>query len=348
MAQKENPKNDPVPISKPGRSKALPILPTHITPDHVRAAERGLKYLKRVQSSDGGFTGTADGGAYPIAMSALAGMAFVASGSTSSRGPYADQVKKVLRYLMRFQRKEGTISGPTQDNGRPMFGHGFALLFFATLYGMENDKDLRERLALKIKRAVALTARGQSRQGGWLYFPGGGDEGSVTITQLQALRACHNAGFIVPEKTIKKAIKYLERCRTPKGGIKYSLASGNDTRLPISAAAVACLYNAGAYDSKLAKDCLNYVYKKFKKNKSWSGGKLGGHAYYAHLYAAQAFYTAGDKYWRDYFPKYSRMLLGLQQKDGSWVGDGVGPVFGTACALVVLQLPYKFLPIYQR
>jgi hypothetical protein len=83
------------------------------------------------------------------------------------------------------------------------------------------------------------------------------------------------------------------------------------------------------------------------KAKSWND-EVAGHAYYSHLYASQAFYTAGDNYWDEYFPQASQRLIALQEKDGSWNGDGVGPVFGTACACIILQLPYKFLPIYQR
>jgi prenyltransferase beta subunit len=333
----------------PSVSSSEPLLPKHVTKKQVAALEKGLAWLAKAQASDGGFTSTQDGTTYPIAMTSLAGMAFLAGGNTTSRGPYADQVKKALRYLMKFQKKNGLITGPSEDSGRPMFGHGFALLFFGTLYGMENDPELRKELAARIKKAIRLTARGQDSYGGWLYYPGGGNEGSVTITQVQALRACHNSGFVVPEKTVKNAIKYLERCETSEGGIKYSFGMGGDrTQMPITCAAVSTLYNAGTYDSPLAKRCMKLVRGSFKKLKRWSGGRIGGHAYYAHFYAAQAFYTAGDEYWAEYFPKFSVMLLEQQKEDGSWVGDSVGPVFGTALATIILQLPYKLLPIYQR
>ena len=324
------------------------LLPTHITPDHVRALERGLEWLKRNQSSDGSWSGTSDGAFYPIAMAGLGGMAFLASGSTSSRGPYADQVRKTLRFALRSTTGTGLISSANEDNGRPMFGHGFMLLFLATLYGMENDQAVRDEMAPKIRKALRLTARGQSNLGGWLYYPGGGDEGSVTITQMQALRACHNAGFTVPSKTVELAIKYLEKCKTPEGGIRYSFASHPSTQMPITAAAVATLYNAGAYDSDLAKTCLEVVRKEFRQLKSFEGGQIGGHAYYSHLYAAQAFYQAGDDVFAEYFPKATGFLLKLQKPDGSWEGDGIGAVFGTSVACIILQLPYKFLPIYQR
>jgi hypothetical protein len=164
---------------------------------------------------------------------------------------------------------------------------------------------------------------------------------------VQALRAAHNAGFLVPKAVIDSAGDYLEKCRTPEGGIRYSLLSGGGPRLPISAAAVATLYNAGQFDSPIAVDCLKYVWDQFRATDQWSKG--GGHDYYTHLYASQAYYMAGDKFWDEYCPEVREQLLSMQDKsDGSWNGDGIGKTYGTAIALIILQLPYKYLPVYQR
>ncbi len=147
-------------------------------------------------------------------------------------------------------------------------------------------------------------------------FPVAGDEGSVTVTQVQALRAAHNAGFLVPRAVIEESVKYLERCRTTEGGIEYSLRSGSGPRLAISAAAVATLYNAGQFDSTIATDCLKYVWDQFRAHEGWDKG--GGHNFYSHLYAAQGFYMAGDQYWDKYFPSTRDQLLAMQSPEGSW------------------------------
>ena len=322
------------------------LLPKHVTDKSQLAVAKGLAYLAKTQGQDGSWRNASDGAQYPVSMTALAGMAFLANGNTTSRGPYADNVRKIVRYLIRQQSSTGLIAGPGGENGRPMYGHGFSMLFLATAYGMETDSRIREQMHEVIHNAIGLTARGQSAMGGWTYTPGAGDEGSVTITQMQALRAAHNAGFTVPPKTIENAIRYLERCKTPDGGIRYSFNSGNETRLPISAAAVCCLYSAGEYDSSLADSCLELIYKNFLNNKTnWN---RYGHSYYANFYAAQAFYQAGDEYWDTFFPVTRDQLLSQQAEDGSWNGDGVGPTYGTSLSLIILQLPYKFLPIYQR
>ena len=42
---------------------------------------------------------------------------------------------------------------------------------------------------------------------------------SVTITQMQALRACRNAGITVPKEILKKGIEYLLHSTTERGGV---------------------------------------------------------------------------------------------------------------------------------
>jgi hypothetical protein len=228
-----------------------------------------------------------------------------------------------------------------------MHGHGFATMFLACVYGMESDPSLRDRTKEVIDKAVRLTSEGQSPDGGWYYTPGSNyDEGSVTVTQVQALRAAHNAGLYVPRGTIADAVHYIERCSMPEGGIGYSLRRLDEPRLPISAAAVATLYNAGQYDAPVANRCLEYVWRHFKTNHGWGSGS---HAFYCQLYASQAFYMAGDEYWDEYFPNARDQLIAMQNKgEGSWQGDRIGKAYGTAIALVILQLPYKYLPVFQR
>jgi prenyltransferase beta subunit len=329
-------------------ARAEDRLPKHITAKTQASIKKALDYLATTQTEDGNWNGTSDAIAYPTVMASLAGMAFLAHGDTPSRGPYAENIRRTENFIIGNARPSGIISSPGDEaQGQTMYGHGFSLLFLSEVYGMETDPRTHETLKKVIQNAIKLTASGQSGEGGWTYVPGGGDEGSVTVTQMQGLRAAHNAGFNVPKGTIEAAVKYLEKCKTPEGGICYSLASGGPPRLAISAAAIATLYNAGQYDSKLADDCLHFVITQFDTTKGqWNKGS--GHDFYTHLYASQAFYQAGDKYWDAYFPATRDELLGMQNANGTWDGDGIGPVYGTAIGAIILQLPYKFLPIYQR
>jgi len=322
------------------------VLPKHINAETIKAVRAGLDYLAATQGSDGAW-GDEGGRAYPVAISSLAGMAFLAQGNTPTRGRHAPQIQATIDYLLKCSQPSGLLTGPGQDSGQPMHGHGFAMMFLASVYGMETKESTRHRIKEAVDNAVALTSKGQSGAGGWTYIPGAGDEGSVTVTQVQGLRAAHNAGFSVPRGTIEQAVQYIEKCSTPEGGIRYSLGSGGGARLAISAASVATLYNAGEFDAPVAERCLDYVWRSFKATDGWSKG--GGHDYYCQLYASQGFYMAGDKYWDEYFPSTRDALLKNQDKgDGSWPGDYIGKAYGTSIALIILQLPYKYLPVFQR
>jgi hypothetical protein len=328
-----------------GNAAEKEVLPKHVTPETLKAVTKGLDYLAAKQADDGSWI-TGGGEAYPVAMTGLAGTAFLAHGHSPTRGKYARNVQGAVEFLVRCATPTGLLTGPNQDSGQPMHGHGFALMFLASVYGMITKESLRQQVRAAVRKAVTLTSQGQSAQGGWTYVPGTGDEGSVTVTQVQALRAAHNSGFLVPKAVIEEAVKYLEKCRTPEGGIQYSLHSGGGPRLAISAAAVATLYNAGQFDSGIATDCLKYVWDLFRAHEGWDKG--GGHSYYTHLYASQGFYMAGDQYWDAYYPPTRDQLIGMQMPDGSWNGDGIGQVYGTSIAVIILQLPYKYLPVFQR
>jgi hypothetical protein len=327
------------------RAAQKEVLPKHITPETLKSVIKGLDFLSIKQADDGSWI-MGGGEGYPVAMTALAGTAMLAHGNSPTRGKYAKNILGAVEYLVRCATPTGLLTGPSQDSGQPMHGHGFALMFLACVYGMITKESLRQKVQAAVRKAVTLTSQGQSLHGGWTYIPGAGDEGSVTVTQVQALRAAHNAGFLVPKAVIEEAVRYLERCKTPEGGIQYSLFAGGGPRLPISAAAVATLYNAGQFDSTIATDCLKYVWDKFRATEGWDKGD--GHAFYAHLYASQGFYMAGDQYWDAYFPATRDQLLAMQGPDGSWPGEGVGVVYGTSIATIILQLPYKYLPIFQR
>src|SRR5262245_6084432 len=159
----------------------------------------------------------------------------------------------------------GNPLNPTEAS-RYMYGHGFGLLFLASVYGEEEDADRRKNLEKILTKAVEFCGKAQTERGGWGYVSaadgGGFDEGSVTITQLQAVRAARNAGIVVPKTIVDKAIKYLKDCTTPRGGVIYSLAHGAPAagaeRPPLTAAAIACSFSAGDYKSELAKQWIKF------------------------------------------------------------------------------------------
>ena len=67
--------------------------------------QRGLLWLSRNQGVDGAWRNAGGYGTYPAAMTGLAGMAFVASGSTPTRGRYWKEVRRGVNFLAKAASK---------------------------------------------------------------------------------------------------------------------------------------------------------------------------------------------------------------------------------------------------
>jgi len=315
-------------------------------PKWEAAIEKGLKWVAKTQSAIGHWTA----GGYPTAMTALAGTALVASGSTTIQGPYSKHIRKAVDYLLSPQklRPNGLIGDPQTDN-RYTYGHGFSMLFLSQVLGEEEDEERREELVAALEKACDFSAKAQTPSGGWGYVSAKDgnnfDEGSTTITQVQGLRGCRNAGIVVPAEVIDNAKEYIYSCKNPDGGISYSSRNRGSSRPAITAAALATLYNAGDYDSKHVPEMLEYC-KKNLQNLS-EGPNSFGHWHYTYLYYSQVVYRQGDKEWIPFRDKLYNHIIKEQQPDGSWSGN-IGPIYVTACNLIMLQLDKAYLPIYQR
>ncbi len=323
--------------------------PDMVTPQAEAAIQKGLAHLAGQQDARGSWAGGQGyGGSYKAAMTGLAGVALLSSGSTPTRGPHAKNVRKAIHWVLSQQGPTGLICSRAEES-RSMYGHGFSTLFLAESLGMAGSKRLERRIRVALQRAVKLTEAAQSPLGGWIYTPSArSDEGSVTVTQVQALRACQNAGVSVNRAVIEKSFAYLKKSQVQDGGIAYSarqVRGGQGSSRPaITAAALTCLYSAGKYNDPLTKSTLKYCLKRYPAMLS---GRRSGHFYYTHLYLAEALYQHGGKPWKDYYPKMRDWLI-KSQKNGAWQGDNVGTVYGTSIAVIILQLPYGYLPVVQK
>jgi squalene cyclase len=314
-----------------------------ITSAQEAAINRAAEWLGRTQNRDGSWHAHGGDGAYACAMTGLAGLALLACGNTPARGKFGAHILRGINFLLKCQDSTGLIC--TAGDSRAMYGHGFAMTFLAECYGMGPGQELGPRIKDCLTKAVKLTQRAQSSLGGWYYSPNSSmDEGSVTITQVQALRACRNVGIEVAYKVLERAIDYIKKSQQPDGGIAYRVGM-TDSRPALTAAGAELLMMAGQYQAPETRKAIEFVKKYISATNT-----RGAHDSYTTFYTAQAMHQEGGKAWEQYFQDRRKRYLAEQGRDGSWQYSGWGSssVFDTAVATIVLCLPFEYLPIYQR
>jgi len=301
-----------------------------LSPAAERAIDAGLRWLAGQQNADGSW-----GLRYHEASTAVALMALMLKGHFPETGPYGEAMDKGVAFLIERARRGGGYMGVN------MYEHGLATLALSEVWGMSERNEIRDTL----KRAVEVILRAQSPKGGWRYEPRPRDADiSVTVMQIVALASAREAGIHVPSQTIDKALRYVKGLQV-RGSGGFGYTGPSHPEFARSAAGVMALLMCGERDSREVLMGLEYLRQlppgKFTAAKFY---------YYGHYYAIQAMYQAGESYYQQWYPNISDAMLARQREDGSWDGGegGSGPAFSTSMAILVLGVPYRFLPIYQR
>jgi hypothetical protein len=321
-----------------------------ITPATEASINAGLVWLAAHQDEDGAFGQEEDGAFGSVTkyrhnpgVAGLCGLALLASGSTPGRGPFGDAISRTVDYVLSCARPSGyLVEADWSYYHGPMYGHGFATMFLAEVYGMSPRDEVRDVL----KRAVELIVDTQNEQGGWRYTPETHDADiSVTVCQAMALRAARNAGISVPKETIDRLVQYIERSQNPDGGFRYRLLEAPESKFPRSAAALVALYTSGVNEGPVIERGLDYVMQYVPGGR---GSRNQEYYAYGQYYAVQATWHAGGKYWDVWYPAARDELVQLQLTEGNWSDPWIGNEYATAMALIVLQLPNNLLPIFER
>jgi hypothetical protein len=342
---------------------------TVITAEHKLAVDRGLAWLAENQNADGSWTAkigrkvntgydyTGEDG--HVGVTSLACIAFLAGGHQLGRGNYGKVIERGLNFVLESAQEDGYIT----RNKTRMYSHAFATLFLAQIYGMTHREDVR----VKLQKAIDFIVSCQNEEGGWRYVPfESQSDMSIVVCQVIALRAARNIGIRVPKETIDRASAYVRDSAITEdnlasmgrfnrssliGSFKYQKEGANRSSFALTAAGVTALNGLGIYSDERIKEGLDYL-RRYLDSFLERYGKLGqGHYFfwYGSYYGVQANYMAGEPFWTPYFTNLRTELLAMQQKDGSFPnGIGPGPAFGTAMGVLILEIPYRFLPIFQR
>jgi hypothetical protein len=332
-----------------------------------KALEKALDFLVRKQTEQGDFTGFYKKHAGTTGLSL---MAFV--GGDCVAKDYTENIKRAVDFIKtkyhpssdyekgsQKQAREGGLIG----RSHPMYEHGIATLAFTETLVETNDLSLEPI----IEDAIQLILRAQNTEnkpeslegpvspdskhyGGWRYQPYSLDSDlSVSGWPILALKAAINAGFIVPDWSLQKALHFLQACFDESDGSFGYMGQGRGNSCVRAGIGALCLQLIGDKKDPRIPPAL-----RFMQNNPpvWNHEDPGnGYPFYYWYYGTRAMVNEGGENWRIWKDWMCRLLVDNQNSDGSWSSSQSEknmPVYTTALGALMLELCCGHLPIYMR
>ncbi len=254
--------------------------------------QAGLKWLALHQSADGHWDADKYGAGHEDAVlghdrhgasthhSAVTGLTLLAllgSGNTHRDGPYAENVRRGLNYLLSIQGPDGNLGGQAETYAF-MYCHGMATFAMSEAYAMTHDR----RLEQPLRAAIGYTLASQNlATGGWRYQPRESGDLSQLGWQLMSLKSAELAGIPMPGPTRNGAVRFIKSVSSGSNG---GLASYRPYEAPsrsMTAESLVCRQFLGmTRDNPSADEAGDYLLGELPdKNKInlyyWYYGTLG-------------------------------------------------------------------------
>lgn len=316
-----------------------------ITDESRASMIKGTKWLFKAINQDGG-AGLDIATPSDVACTSVVGMALLSQGNTAQEGEYKTKQKALSRFLLSRVEKMGGTGSLQRERSQiegdlgPYATHFFCTIFLSQSIGESPDLD-RTRAA--ISRLEKYISSNQHRDGSW------GQEAwapmLATACGWLSLRAANFAGVKVSGSS-DNAGEFLVR-RMPRLGRSWGSGSWYH-RLYGTASGLRVLYALGRDNESKAQRALADILALIEKGNRTFGG-AGGEEYLTFHLMTEMLMQKGGRDWRRWYPTVRDKLIKVQNKDGSWTGHHciTSRTFSTACALMVLSAPNRYLPISQ-
>jgi len=276
-------------------------------------------------------------------LTGLALLAFLGAGHTHRAGPQAAVVRRGIEFLLRIQRADGDLRGPSRAVG--MYCHCMATLALCEAYALSGD----ERLRGPVERAIRFLVQARAADGmAWRYRPGEpvGDT-SILGWVVLCLKAAREVGAAIPDEAGARAgaLRWLELVSAgSQGGLACYQPGERPTPTMTAEAWVCRLFlgqpRGGPGDQEASAYLLAHDSDRGPTN-----------VYYWY-YATLALYQHGGPAWERWNASVRDRLVRLQRTSGhaagSWDPDGslygkrCGRVYCTALAALTLEVYYRY------
>ncbi len=318
-----------------------------------QAVARGLRWLAAHQHTDGswrfdhtkgpckGLCRNPGAETSTTAATGLALLPFLGAGNTHQSGEYQDVVQRGLYYLS--TRAVVTPHGIDLQEGT-MYAQALATIALCESYGMTRDPQLRE-LA---QRSLQFVIYAQDRKGGgWRYTPGEPGDTTVTGWQFMALKSGQLAGLEVSTPAVALASHFLDSVQTEEGA-QYGYMTPVPRRSTTAIGLLCRMYLGWNRQRPALVRGIEYLGQ-------W--GPSDEEIYY-NYYAAQALCHYDGPVWKQFNRRLRDHLIATQattgHEAGSWFfgkdpgAEKGGRLYGTALAVMTLEVYYRFMPLYDR
>ncbi|MFP6766381.1 MAG: hypothetical protein VB858_22315 [Planctomycetaceae bacterium] len=342
-----------------------------------RAIDSGLAWVVRQQGDSGKWqlhaggypdpgtrTLRTDTGATALALLALLGDGHIHRGSSSR---YQAAVASGLRWLRGVQKVDGDFHDHVEMGRQSSFyAHSQAVIAICEAIVLSGDETFRDSAEAGVQY---LLDSQHPTQGGWKYMPQDEDSSgdlSVTGWCLMALHTARMAGIDVPEDAFSRASHFLD-LTADAGGVHYRYQpSDPESRYNPALTAVGLLGRQwlGWQKNDIAmQQGVRYLLDA-RYRPEWAPGKRN---VYEWSYSAQVLHNVGGEEWKTWYGGLQTQIVQAQKRrgsrkapndvQGSW--DPVSPrgadseyaaqagrLYLTTLSLLILETPYRHVPIY--
>lgn len=317
-----------------------------------KAVALALDWLARHQSSNGRWSGggfddncgrcgsTTDIQA-DVALTGLSLLCFLGAGHTHTKdGPYRATVQRGIAWLLTQQSDDGDLRAD-----ETMYSHGIASIALSEAYGMTRD----DRLEEPVRRAIRFIRFARSNSGGWRYEPGQAGDTSVFGWQVMALKSASLSGIEVSPQMFDYARAWPQRVSRRGVPGRYAYMPGRAPTRSMTAEMMFALQLLGAeHDEPRMAASAEFITQQLP---DWNNKPNTYYWYYGTL----ALYQHQGPAWKKWNEALIATLLPHQRKTGpaagSWntVGEWAktgGRVYQTALCTLMLEVYYRYLPLY--
>ncbi|MHB1422508.1 MAG: prenyltransferase/squalene oxidase repeat-containing protein [Gemmataceae bacterium] len=250
-----------------------------------------------------------------------------------------------------------------------VWAHGYGIQALARMHQRQpEDKERRKKIEDLIRTQYDYLTRYESAKGGWAYYDFGAgtqrpDSSAASFVSAAILVAFHDAkeiGVPPPEKILKRGVESVQRQRKPDFSYLYDDDLRYVPMMPINrpggslGRSQACNLALRLWgDKRVTDDVLKTWLDRLITRNGWldmgrkrpipheSHFQVAGYFFYfGHYYAALCIEQLKAEERPFYQDHLARILLALQEKDGSWWDYPLYNYhrqYGTAFALMALR-----------